>query len=109
MRTYVRLLVSGALGLLAFGATTIVHGGWQAALAALAIFAGGVFLGSLIPLLMTGERLMSPPPSPARRRPIARRAPTVAPRREAAPPAVAPQEPARPEPRARPHLSPTPS
>jgi hypothetical protein len=109
MRTYVRLLVSGALGLLAFGATTIVHGGWQPALAALAIFAGGVFLASFVSLLMTGERLMSPAPSPARRRPIARRAPAAAPRREAAPPAAAPQEPARPEPRARPRLSPTPS
>jgi hypothetical protein len=109
MRTFVRLLVSGGLGSLALGATTIVHGGWQAALAALAIFAGGVFLLSFISLLMAGERLMSPAPSPTRRRRIARRVPAAAPRREAAPPAVAPPEPARPEPRARPRLSPTPS
>jgi hypothetical protein len=109
MRTFVRLLVSGALGLLAFGATTIVHGGWQAALAALAMFAGGAFLLSFISLLMAGERLMSPAPSPPQRRPIARHAPAAAPRPEASPPAVAPPEPARPEPRARPRLSPTPS
>jgi hypothetical protein len=109
MRTFVRLLVSAAVGLLAFGATIIVSGGWQPALAALAIFAGGAFLVSLISLLVTGERLLSPAPSPARRRPIARRAPAPAPRREAAPPVVAPPEPARPEARARPRLSPTPS
>jgi hypothetical protein len=33
-RTYATILVSGALALLAFGATMIVHGGWQAVLAA---------------------------------------------------------------------------
>jgi len=109
MRTFVRLLVSAAVGLLAFGATIIVSGGWRPVLAALAIFAGGVFLVSLISLLVTSEPLMSPAPSPARRGPIARRAPAPAPRREAAPPVVAPPEPARPEPRARPRVSPTPS
>jgi hypothetical protein len=109
MRTFVRLLVSAAVGLLAFGATTIVSGGWQAALAAIAMFAGGVFLVSLISLRAAGERMTSPAPSPARGRPIALRAPAVAPRREAAPPAVAQPEPARREPRARPRLSPTPS
>jgi hypothetical protein len=108
-RTYVTFLVSGALALLAFGATMIVHGGWQAAAAAFAVLTGGAFLTSLISMRASAERLASPASRPVRRRAIARHAPAAEPRREATPAAMAPTPPARPEPRPRPRLSSNPS
>jgi hypothetical protein len=109
VRTYVTFLVSGALALLAFGATMLVHGGWQAALAAFAVVAGVGCLISMVSLLATGERPASPAPSRARSRAIARHAPAAEARREAAPVPVAPLEPPRPKPHPRPRPSLTPS
>jgi hypothetical protein len=105
MRTDLMLLVSGALALLAFGATMFVHGGWQSALAAFALLAGVGFLASLISLLATGERLASPAPSVAGGRTIPRRAPAVERRREAAPAPVAASRAARTGPRPQGRLS----
>ena len=56
MRTYIRLLGSGALTLVGLGATLIVQGGWQAAAAAFAIFQGIVFATSYGMLLAASER-----------------------------------------------------
>ena len=56
MRTYIRLLGSGALTLIGLGATLLVQGGWQAAAAAFAIFQGGVFALSFISLRVAAER-----------------------------------------------------
>jgi hypothetical protein len=78
MRTYRTLLVSGALAALTLGATMIVPGDWQAALAAFAGITGGGFLLSLTRLLAIGERLASPAPSAPRRRALARPAPSSA-------------------------------
>jgi hypothetical protein len=90
MRTYSTLLVSGALAPLALGATMIVHGDWQPALAAFAGLTGGAFLLCLTRLLAIGERLAGPAPSAPRRRALARPAPAADHRREAAPSAAAP-------------------
>jgi Na+-transporting methylmalonyl-CoA/oxaloacetate decarboxylase gamma subunit len=105
MRTYLTYLVSGALALLAFGATMLVQGGWRAALAAFAVLAGAGSVLSMISLLATGERLASPAP----RRAIAQPAPAPKTRRAAAPEPVTSREPARPGPRPRPRLSSNPS
>jgi hypothetical protein len=45
-RTYITFLGSGALTLIGFGATILLQGGWQAAVAAFAIFQGIVFASS---------------------------------------------------------------
>lgn len=56
MRTYIRLLGSGASVLIGLGATMIVQGGWQAVVAAFAIFGGLVFAMSFISLGVRAER-----------------------------------------------------
>jgi hypothetical protein len=56
MRTYIRLLGSGALTLVGLGATLLVQGGWEAAAAAFAIFSGLVFAVSFISLRVAAER-----------------------------------------------------
>jgi membrane protein implicated in regulation of membrane protease activity len=66
MRTYRTLLVSGALAALASGAAMIVHGDWQAALAAFAGLSGVAVLLSLTRLLAIGEG----PALPARSAPL---------------------------------------
>jgi hypothetical protein len=108
-RTYPTFLVSEALALAAFGAIMIVHGGWQAAVTALAVLAAGVSLMSLISLLAAGERLAPNAPRPARGRAIVRPAPAGEPRGEVAPRPVAPPQPARAEPRPRARVSSTPA
>jgi hypothetical protein len=66
MRTYIRLLGSGASVLIGLGATMIVQGGWQAVAAAFAIFGGLVFAMTFISLGVRAER------PPARRTSSAR-------------------------------------
>jgi hypothetical protein len=104
MRAYLTFLVSGALALIAFVATMLLQGGWQAVLAAFAVLAGAGCLTGLIALLTTGERLASPAPSGAHQRASARPAPAAKDRPEAAPEPAAPPEPSRPGPRTRPRL-----
>jgi hypothetical protein len=65
-RPYRTLLVSAALAALALGATMIVDGDWQSALAAVAGFTGGAFLLSLTRLLANGERPARPAPAAAK-------------------------------------------
>ena len=59
MRSYSAFLVSAVLLPVAFGATIVLHGGWDAAAAALAIVLGMALLTSLIALLAAGDRLRS--------------------------------------------------
>jgi hypothetical protein len=62
MRTYERLLGSGALTLIGLGATLLVQGGWQAIAAGFAIFSSIVFAVSLISLRVAAERPRSSRP-----------------------------------------------
>jgi uncharacterized membrane protein len=64
MRIYRSFLAGGLLGLAGFAAALVVHGGWQAAAAALSIAGGIVFLIGFIALRIAGEH-----PVPARREP----------------------------------------
>jgi hypothetical protein len=66
MRTHRTLLVSGALAPLAWGASMIVHGDSQAALAAVAGLPAGAFLLSVTRLFAIGDRLAWPAPSAPR-------------------------------------------
>jgi hypothetical protein len=109
MRSYVRFLVMAALALVAFAATMFLQGGWQSAVAAVAILTGAGFLTSFIALLVTGERLASPAQGVARGRALARPAPAAARPREAAPAASKTPERPRTKPRASGRLSSVPS
>jgi hypothetical protein len=56
MRTYIRILGSGALTVVGLGATIIVHGGWQAAAAGFAISQGVVFALTFLELRQASDR-----------------------------------------------------
>jgi hypothetical protein len=90
LRTYTTLLVSGALAAFAAGAAMIARGDWQAAFVAFAGLALGAFLLSLTRLLAIGEGPARTTPSAPRPRAPTRPLPAAEPRREGAPPAVAP-------------------
>jgi hypothetical protein len=62
MRTYVAFLVSAGLTIAALAAVILLHGGWEAGAAALALMAGLAFLVTLIALLTVGEGPSSPGP-----------------------------------------------
>jgi hypothetical protein len=80
-------LSSGAVMLGSFAALILVGGGWQAVAMAVAIFAGPVFLVSLITLLVASEQPRSARPAWARTpgRPRAAPAERLAPETERAP------------------------
>jgi hypothetical protein len=59
MRTYIRLLGSGALTLIAVGVTLVVQGGPQAIAAAFAIFQGIVFVTTFLTLRVAADRSRS--------------------------------------------------
>ena len=56
MFIYLAFRVGGATMLLGFTAALFVHGGWQAAAAALAMLGGILFVASLAVVLAIGER-----------------------------------------------------
>jgi hypothetical protein len=56
MRTYTKLLGSGALTLIAVGVTLVVQGGPQAIAAAFAIFQGIVFVTTFLTLRVAADR-----------------------------------------------------
>ena len=90
-RTYHTLVGSAVLVLAAFGAVLVVHGGWQAVAAAVAISAGLVFLLSFLRLRAAADRPRAARPAWAgeidRTPPVAAgpAAPETAPERDTAP------------------------
>ena len=56
MRTFIAFLISAGLTVTAFAAVIVVHGGGEAAAAALGMVTGVACLLSLIALLAKGER-----------------------------------------------------
>ena len=57
MKSYIAFLVSSGLVFVGLFAAIVVHGGWEAVAAAVAVLAGVVCLGSVIALGAARERL----------------------------------------------------
>jgi hypothetical protein len=66
MRAFRRGVILGALTLIGMAATIIVQGGWQAAAAALAIFAGSGFALVIVRICAASERPRSRHPNRTR-------------------------------------------
>lgn len=81
-RTYHTFLGGAAVGLGGLAAVMIVHGGWQAVAAAVAIFGGLVYLLSLTWLAAASERPRATRPEWASEAPRPRRAPASRPNPE---------------------------
>jgi hypothetical protein len=83
-RTYHTFLGGAAVGLGGLAAVIVVHGGWQAVAAAVAIFGGLVYLLSLTCLAAASERPRATRPEWATEAPRPRRAPASRPDPETA-------------------------